>query len=385
MKRLIVPCLFVFALTACGGGGGGGASGGSSGGVTPPTQPSAVRSVPTQRAVATQSLASVSAVQSMYPYAAGGSVPLLSVRRAIDAAARRVTAGFAARGAAPAAARRLTTSTPSWGPCTNASETATTVVSATEELVYQRNFYDAACTQLKQDIALDINAASTSSVTATGTMSSFTSTGAQYDYETLQMSLTFSTTGALSSLSMQITDAVTPTSQQLSSVAFACGMAGTSATCGAGDVEHSTLLNADAGLTVGLSVSAGAPQGGLVPVPISLSVSGYTGALNALQLAPGTFPSWTISGGTLVDTASVSGQLAFTTAGALASGTLTFTDSADHASVSMTTSTTGTTASISDTATNAVVATFTVDPNGNGTIAYSDGTKGQIVNWQVQS
>lgn len=384
MKRLIVPGVVLFALAGCGGGGGS-TSGGGAGGVNPPAQPSAVRSVPTQRAVAGQTLQTASAVQSLYLFAGGGTVPLSTVRKAIDASARRVTLGYATRGSAPVAVRRRTASAPVWSACSNASESATVVVSATEEILYLRSFYDAACTNLKQDVMLDVVATSSTAGSISGTLSSYTTTGTQYAYQTLALSFTTTATGTLSTISLQTTDAVTPTSPQLDTLGVACGVSGASATCGAGAVEHSQTLNADAGMTLSFAFSASAGTNGLVTVPVSLNSSAYSGALNALQLAAATFPNWSISGGTLLDTASVSGQLAFTASGVLTSGTLALTDTADHASVTMTTSTTGTTGSVTDTATNTVVATFTVDPNGNGTIHYGDGTVGQITGWQIVS
>lgn len=384
MKRVFVSCALAFSLAACGGGGSsGGSVGGGGGGVTPPTQPSAVRAVPTQRVVVRDTLTSATTVQSMYQYGGSGSLALSTVSRAMASAANRVAAGYARTGAV-AGTRRALASSVVYSACSNSSESATVPVSSVEVQVYVRTFYDAACTQLQDDVALDVVATSSTAGTVSGTSSVYSTTGAQTAYETLQMALTFTGTGSISTVSLQMTDAVSPTSPQLGSVGFSCGVGSNSANCGAGVVAHSQALNGDAGATVSLALS-GTTQSGLVTVPVNLTLSAYTGGLNALSLAAGTFPNWTISGGTLADTASVAGQLAFTTSGMLASGTLTLTDASDHASVTMTTSTTGTTGVVSDTATSTTVATFTVDASGNGTVKYSDGTVGQIVNWQVVS
>lgn len=102
-------------------------------------------------------------------------------------------------------------------------------------------------------------------------------------------------------------------------------------------------------------------------------------------MSQGVFPSWTIGGGSIVDSVAFNGQFGYTTSGLPVSATLAMSDSADDATVSLSASGTPVTLSgvIKQTSTGTTVATFTVDAYGNGTVAFSNGTTAPISNWNV--
>lgn len=312
-------------------------------------------------------------------FGSGGSGGTLSVtRRTIDRVARQLTLAYSGGRRSAAAAVRKQGVT--YGPCTSDTETALVAVSQTEEQIYMRTFYDSACTQLDQDIYLDVVATNSTTGTATGTDTQYTQSGTPFAYNTIAMSLTGIGT-ASAGISIEITDAATATSPQLGVVGVACGIATGASACGFGAVAHDQAANSDVGMTIADNVSVATGQGGLIDVTLTGSGAAYSGALNALSLTAGTFPAWAVSGGSAVDSTTVSGQLAFTPALQFASGTLTLTDSSDLGSASFTIATTGGNGSITDTATGKVVATFSVDATGTGTITYSNGTTGTISNW----
>lgn len=377
MKR--VSCLLlVLSLAACGGGGGGGATS-----ATPPTttQPQAkVQQVPTQRALAQQALQTqVSANESVQMAGTGGSTPL-SFHRALMASAQRVTAAW--RAGARTTMRAAGKLSVTYSACANSSESATVVVSSSEEQIYQRNFYDTACTELHQDMFLDVIASSASAATANGTETDYTASGAVSGYLTLSIQLAgIGTTSP--EISLQLSEAPNATAQQTASVGISCGVGSTAVNCGLGAFDRVQSLSQDEGVTMTFGASASSSSTAIT-VPISGSASGYTGALDTLTLAQGTFPSWTVGGGTLVDSVSFNGQFTFaSTTGLTQSASLSMSDVSDDGTVSL--STNGTTISgvIKQTSTGATVAKFNVDLYGNGTITYSNGTTAQIGNWSV--
>ncbi len=225
------------------------------------------------------------------------------------------------------------------------------------------------------------HAGGTTSASATGNITSYGATGAVTSYENLTLTLGGVGTAA-ETLSVEIATAANATSKAVSDVGMSCTMSASLA-CGIGALNHDAAADDDLGATMLLTISAAAATGGLTNVTLNGSVGGYTGSLNSTILSQGVFPAWNISGGTVSDTATISGTVSMTSAGAATSGTVSVTDSADHGSAAFTASISGGTGVITDTATPTTVATFTVDASGNGTIQFSDGTTGKISNWQV--
>ena len=376
LRRVLIPGLFALSLAACGGGGGSSSSVPNLG----DPLPAGVESVPVQRTLTNQSLQGAESLTTAIGQGSS-TVPLSIKRSVVEAAARRVVQGY--RSGARATTALMRPADVTYGPCTSASESATINVSATETQMYQKDFYDANCTQIKDSIYLDIIAASTTSASATGNVTDYDTSGNVTAYDTVSVALTGVGTSP-STFTIEITQAPNATAPLTSDIGISCTIASGSATCGSGSVGHDATAAADTGATMTITATMGTAQNGLSNVGINGSASGYSGALNTLKLSAGTFPAWTISGGTLANSASLSGSIAFTSTGAPASGTMTVADSADHGSVSFTVSSTGGTGVITDTSTNATVATFSVDQSGNGSVKFSNGTTAPIVNWQIQ-
>lgn len=379
MRRPLLYGAFISILLAgCGGGGGGSAPSSQ-----PPTQTQAnVQQVPVQRSLANQSLQTQYATQQSFTFGSSTGT-LSSVRRAIDASARRVTSAWRA-GTAVRAQGTIRRASVTYGPCTNNTETATVAVSTTEEQLYERTFYDSACTQLYQDMFLDVVATSSTAGTITGTDTEYSVSGAFLDYVTLTMNMSGIGTSA-PQFSLQATSAANSTAQPTVQFGVACGLGSSSSlACGFGGVDTVQALSQDEGVTLNLAASATTSTTS-VTVPVSGNAAAYTGATGALKLTPGTFPAWTISGGTLSDSATLNGQFSYSTAGVIAGASLTLTDSADDGTVTLTAGGTPETiaGTIKQTDTGKQVATFSVDASGNGTITYSNGTTGTIQNWVV--
>jgi hypothetical protein len=256
-------------------------------------------------------------------------------------------------------------------------------VSATEDQIYDKEFYDTACTTLYQDIFADIVATDSTSASLNGTVTEYARSGSVSAYLTLALKLAGIGTPS-ATITMSATQAPDATSPQTAALGLSCGLASAGASCGFGAFARIQKLSQDEGVTMNLTLSESVANT-VTTVPVTGTASAYTGALDALTLSPGTFPAWIIGGGTLVDTASFNGQFAYTSAGLLSSGSLSVADSADDGTVTLTATAQSLTGTIKQTSTGTTVATFTVDAAGNGTIAYSNGTTAQIVGWNVLS
>lgn len=379
MKR--VSCLLALSLSLAACGGGGGSGGGSATPALPVQQPQAkVQQVPTQRALAQQSLQTQLSTQDAVQYGiSGGTTVFSGFHRALEGSARRVTSAWRAGAVAPQSAARAQSVT--YGPCTNGSESATVQVSTTEEQLYDKEFYDAACTTLYQDIFVDVIAADSTSATANGTVTEYSRTGSVIEYATLALKIAGAGTST-PSITLSMTQAPDATSPQTAAVGLSCGLATASAACGFGAFARIKSLSQDEGVTLNLTLSATVANS-ITTVPVTGNAAAYSGALNSLALSPGTFPAWSITGGSLLDTVSFNGQFAYTSTGLLNSGTLTLADSADDATVTLSSSSGTFTGTVKQTSTGTTVATFTVNAAGTGTISYSNGTTAQIVGWNV--
>lgn len=383
MKRLLFVAFSAAALSACGGGGGGGGSSAAIPSAPAPAPTSApIQTTSVQRAVASGSLISYSGTQQATSLGGYGGASTLGMRRRLDAAAARVTSAYRAGARATAGSARRAQSV-AYSACSNGAESATVAVSASEEQLYERSFYDSACTKLHQDIYLDLVATGATSATATGNDTLYSLTGAVYAYETLTMSLTGVGTGA-GTFSVVLTDAASASSPTIASIGVACTMSSATLGCGIGAVTRQSGLAQDVGATANFTLTVPASTAGAYTVPVTGSANTYTGALGALSLGTGTFPNFAVSGGTLTDNGTFTGSFTYVS-GELTASSFSLTDAASDGTATITSSGTPpvTTGTIKRTSTGAVLATFTVDAAGNGTITYSNGTTGQIVNWQV--
>lgn len=390
MRKLLVAAVCAAALSACGGGGGSSPStgsltpGGAGATPTPTPAPVSIQTVSVQRSDATQALTSYSGVSAVATFGGVGGASALSVRRAIDSAAARVTEGYRQGYRAPQSTSPRQTQGVTYSACANGIESAQVNVSTSEIQVYTRVFYDAACTSLYEDMFIDVTASSNTSANATGTTTYYTASGTVYDYETLVLTLTGIGTGS-GTFSLIAKDAPSVNAPPRASLGVACSVASTSLGCGFGATISLAALSQDVGATLGFNTSASVTNGDVI-VPVSGSASAYTGTLGSLTLAQGTFPNFTISGGSLANTGTFNGTFTFTSTGILVSGSLALTDAAADGTVTVTSSGTPATSvngTIKRTSTGQVVATFTTDAAGNGTITYGNGTTAQIVGWQI--
>jgi hypothetical protein len=264
--------------------------------------------------------------------------------------------------------------------CANSSESATIAVSSTEEQVYSRTFYDAACTELFIDSYIDVVATSSTAASASGTLTTYSTTGSVIDYATVTLSLTV--LGSSGTVTLRETDASNVTSPPTASVGVSCGISGSALTCGGGATASVASLSEDVGDTLTLAGTNTTVVGG-AKITMNGSVAAYLGGLGKLTLAAGTFPTWTIGGATSTDSGTYSGTFGYTTAGALTSAALSLGDPADDATVTIATSAATISGSITQTDSGKVYASFTTDTAGNGTITYGNGTTATIVNWQI--
>ncbi|MGZ3510474.1 MAG: hypothetical protein ACXVAC_19140 [Vulcanimicrobiaceae bacterium] len=367
-------------LAACGGGGGGGSSSPGTPPVNNPQPQAKVQTVAVQRALANQALGVTLDTQQAYNFGGGGSTSTFSiVRKSIDALSRKVAAEYrpGMRVAMSGAVRPSVV----FPPCSNGVEAVQTQVGSAEIQEYERIFYDTACSQLHQDIFIDAIATSATAAMATGTDSQYTTTGTVFAYNTLQLSITGIGTGT-GTFSVVVTDAASASAAELGRLGVACNVGTGALGCGFGALVHDGTASQDDGMTVNISASATTSSTGTT-VPINGNGGAYFGPLNGMTLSQGTFPAWTLNGGSQVDSASFSGQLSYNTLGYLSGGTLTVSDSADDGTATITASGSSISGAVKQTSTGQTVATFTVDQNGNGTISYNSGATAQISDWQV--
>ncbi len=380
MRRAYAFALAALVLAACGGGGGGGGT--TVPGPTSTPTPPPIQTTSVQRGDVNQALSVAGATGNIYTFA---TVTGSSTARHVMAAARQAMSGWRAGASRTASAQGLLRlSSVVYSSCSNGVESATNEISQSEDQLYERIFYDSACTHLFQDMFIDAVATSASSVTASGTDAYYTSAGQVYDYATL--TLTITDTGANSgTLSVHATDAASATAPQTSATGVSCSISSTSIGCGSGAVAHEASLSTDFGDTLAFNASVSSTSS-TATVVISGTGSSFSGSLNALSLSAGTFPAWIVTGGTTLDIASFSGSVTFASSGAVASITLTLTDAANDGTVAISASGSPAviTGTVKQTDTGTTLATFTVDASGNGTITYSNGTTAPITNWIVQ-
>ncbi len=279
------------------------------------------------------------------------------------------------------ALRRLSSIT--YSACSDGIETAENDISQSEVQLYERAFYDSACTELYQDIFLDLVATSSSAATATGTDTYYTTGGQVDDYTTVALSITLSGSNS-GTISILATDAPSATAPQNAAVGVACSIASTTLGCGSGAVVHEAAASQDLGATMTLNASASSTSS-TATIALNGSGSAFAGGYQALALSAGQFPNWVVSGGSTIDSASFSGSVTYTTSGALVTIAVTLTDANDDGTVTMTASGSPVviTGTVKQTDTGQTVATFTVNGAGNGTIMYSNGTTATITDWLV--
>ena len=347
--RRIVAYALVASLAACGGGGG----------VVGPPQPQATPTPATnlgQQAVQrSDAQSALSGVQAYEEYAGGGSISTLTAVRAMHRALAKVNPRHAAT-------------------C-DGGETSTTVTNSNDTVTETiTDYYNVNCTGQAQDqIVWTVSEPNSSTLTGPATFIQWSQTGQVTSTANATITFYIANGGAtITGFSFLLTNVVQD-GTTLGDVGLACSVnaSGASTACGIAAVANVPSINAMDGASVSLAEGASS---------VSMQIAAYQGAQNALTIAQGTFPGWTISPSS-DQTASVSiaGQATGT------GFTLTLTDSTNGGTFAITGTSSGTvTGTLTNNSTSATVATFTVNSAGNGTLTYSNGTQVQIVDYVVQ-
>ncbi len=350
--RFVTALICAGALVACGGGGGGGGS------VTPQATPQTnISQTSVQRSDAQSALAGVQAYEE---YSGGGSISTLTAVRAVHTLLTKINP------------KTLLSSPPrhvltcNYGPGVNESVVAN--ANGTDTVTIE-DYYDDNCMDPEAEIVWTVTSSGTT-VSGPALFTEYSTSGAQTGSANVQITFVYNSAGTeltgFSFLLSNVVDNGTPVSGE---IGLACS-AGTSTTCGVAAVANVAALDLEDGASVVASFGTSS---------VSMQIAAYQGAENALSVAAGTIPNWTISPSSdLVSSVSISGQ-------ATASGfTLTLTDSTNGGTLAMTGTSTGVTGTLTNNATGATVASFTVNASGNGTLTYSNGTQVTIVDDIVQ-
>ncbi|HKW44436.1 MAG TPA: hypothetical protein VJN22_02190 [Candidatus Eremiobacteraceae bacterium] len=275
--------------------------------------------------------------------------------------------------------------------CTNRIERTVTHVSATETIYETKYFYDRACTQLAKDVVADVVQPSQSSETISRTStwynhsalqlgqrkSNFAVTGSPGNFSAVVTSDFFvgTSTSPESQRGRQLT--VSPQSQTVFNVA---GNGGWVDNDGVPSINQSV-----GGQGQTQNVTATVDGSGNVTFAGSHVETISKGALGSISLSSS--PPFTITGGTVLGNRTATGSIEFDNQGNLVAlnvnvvlingGSAVLTSSGSPPSVSIN-------GTIMD-AGGKVLATFSVDQFGDGTITYADGQQGIIIDWHVVS
>ncbi|MGH7755807.1 MAG: hypothetical protein ACREM8_05915, partial [Vulcanimicrobiaceae bacterium] len=352
---LSVP-LFVGTLLLAGCGGGG-----SSGGSVPSGPPGGIKSAGVQRSVTQSALAGAQSQRLAAIFASPTGTSALSYARLAQTAQRHALSTM---------------------PCANNSIVTSNPISGTQTAVEVKTFYDGACTMLMQDLVGTVTLVSTN-LSVTAVVTSYGVTGAVTGYE--KVSVAGSQASSQQNVTVTASAAVDASTPPFANAGLSCVVAAGTASCGLGATADSAQLTQELGATVNFAITAATGSGGTALNLTGTEVA-YTGALNALALAQGSGTTWTITGGTQVASATLSGGFTYSGSGVLVAGTTVVTDTADDATVMLVAATNGgVTGTVKQTSTGQVVATFTIDANGNGAVAYGNGTTGTITGYYVVS
>lgn len=368
MKRVFCILALCLGLAACGGGGGGPAGGGLTPRAPAPTPtPSPTPSAPTQQSERADAQQALSAYQAASQITPTGSSSILSVGRRAPY--------FVAQMRAKQKPDRQTTSA-----CTNGVITSTTQTSPSTATIVVYTYYDSNCVTLWNDLTWNITASNTT-VAGPFTYDEYEQSGVQQGYVSGSLSVTLnSALTAVTQISMQMNDISTsPTAPSQGQLGLACGVT-SSANCGVAMVAN-IAGGGEQGATMTMGATETPGTSGTYNVTLNLNAQGYTSGAGAMSIAAGTFPAWTISGGTLVSSLSGTMTAAYAGNGSPTSLSASFTDPMYGTSVALTSTLSGVSGTITKGTTS--YATFSVDMNGHGTISYSDGTTGQIQDWMI--
>jgi len=361
VKKRLTALLLVVGLAACGGGGGGSSIGAT---VPVPTPTPQVASLAVQRALVQQTLSSTQQ---------GSSIASFGSPSSTLAIARRAASGERFAKAASLSA------------CSNQTRSSVTQPSSTVIVLVVNGYYDTACTLIEVAINLTVTVTSSTTATAVGNTTTYTTSGAVSGYDAL--SLTIGGLGtANETFSARDDLSASATATPFANIGVGCSVTKTSDACSLAEALHVASLNADQAAAATVSGTVTATQSGITTVAISGTGTSSAGALNATNIAPSGAYLWSTTGGSLVDNVSIIGSLQFNSVGRVVGGSIAVTDSASNAAATAAYAPTsgalsGTVSSLVPTA---QLATFTVSATGSGTVTYANGTTAPITNWAVQ-
>jgi len=278
-----------------------------------------------------------------------------------------------------AAARTKTLSS-----CYDGEEYSDDPISSTSQTITTELFYDSACTEPENLSQFTVTTTSANSASLTGTVTLYTTSGVVDGYDTITASLSFA--AAASTFVLSESEATSPSASPFVNLGAGCSVAQTgNATCSVAVDDHVAALNEDNAVVENVSVSlTSAPT---VSETFSGTGSAYVGGLNSTTVNQQGAYSWVVTGGSPVDTASLSASYGLNGSFLTQTATLTITDSANGGSVSVTYNPTSQSYSgtLSQTSTGATLATFNVDATGAGAVTYSDGSSDSVANYMISS
>jgi hypothetical protein len=261
--------------------------------------------------------------------------------------------------------------------------TRTVSVSGGSVTVTTNHYFDAACTELESDtVAI---------YTASGNTATVNRTVTTYNMAELQLGVrkqTYTLTGSTSSGTWTVMSAfyvgtsATPMTQYghnatLNASAYAATTAGFT-----NDAKPS--INAAYGRQSSVNATVSTDSSGDVTFTGTRNGTEFKGALNGLTISSA--PPFTISGGSQLGTSQLNGAVTFDSDGNLEAVALTGTlpgGNTINVTSSVNTSGVVTVSGTITSPTNAPVATFTTDADGNGILTLANGTQLPIVDWHV--
>jgi hypothetical protein len=137
------------------------------------------------------------------------------------------------------------------------------------------------------------------------------------------------------------------------------------------------------GVTLNLSGSLSAVAGGGETLTLTDSASAYMGASGALTITQGSGVSWLVNGGSAVDSASGSGTATYAQNGLITSFSINVNDPTYSDVLALSGNANGATGSLTQGST--VLASFTLDNAGNGTISFANGSQEQVQGYFITS
>jgi hypothetical protein len=256
--------------------------------------------------------------------------------------------------------RRLSAAT---GACTNGTKTSQTTNSDGSTTTTTDLYYDALCTTLEEEQILTVVTPGSPTTSANGTVTTYDHTAAVTSYHKLQISAT--NASSTQTVTFNDTAAASVGGTVIAAVGATCAGAPNSPAMNCTAAMYGTAGNSTFGQAIS-DVGTAAPAGSTnnsVTVGITYYGSGITGIAQSSG-------SWIVTGASGFNVAN--GTYTYSSTGATGSGTLSLTDSLYTYTVTGKLTATGLAVTI--VRNTDPIATATVDPAGNGTITYADGT-----------